>query len=114
VRASAAGWERAMVGPDNFSDLIQYLQSCAKSGADAELSQGSVELLLAAIRDFDPSQNGHLYPFEIVAYDGAGEEILGQASTQVIANVIFDKAAAREPDRKIVLRSGPAVLKRSP
>jgi hypothetical protein len=111
---AAVGWELAMVGPDNFSDLIQYLQSCVRSGASAELTPGSVELLLAAIRSLDPRQGGHLHPFEIVAYDGATEEILGQASTQAIADVIFAKAAASEPDRKIILRSGSAVLKSSP
>ena len=103
-----------MDGPDSFNDLISYLESCAGSGAGAELTAESVELLLSALHNVDPPRNAHFQRFEVVAYDGATEEILGQASTEAIASVIFTEASANEPDRKIVLRSGSLVIKSAP
>jgi hypothetical protein len=103
-----------MDGPDNYHDLIDFLESCAKAGAGAELTPESVELLLSALRHGDPSSVAQVLRFEIVAYTGATEEILGQASSQAIASVIFAEASANEPKRKMVLRSGSSVIKSAP
>jgi hypothetical protein len=103
-----------MDGPDSFQDLINFLESCAEAGAGAELTPESVELLLSALRHGDPSSGAHVLRFEIVAYDGATEEILGQASSEAIASVIFAEASASEPKRKMVLRSGSSVIKSAP
>lgn len=103
-----------MDGPDSFDDLISFLESCAEAGAGAELSSESVELLLSALRHGDPQLGAHALRFEIVAYTGATEEILGQAATQAIASVIFAEASASAPGRKIILRSGSSVIKSAP
>jgi hypothetical protein len=103
-----------MDGPDSFYDLIDYLESCAKSGAGAELTPESVELLLSALRNIDPPGNDDFQRFEVIAYNGATEEILGQATTEAIARVIFTEASGSEPNRKIILRSGSNVLKSAP
>jgi hypothetical protein len=103
-----------MHGADSFQDLINFLEACAKARAGAELTPESVELLLAALRHSDPQQSADVHRFEIVAYDGVTEEILGQASTEAIASVIFAEASASEPKRKIILRSGSSVIKSAP
>jgi hypothetical protein len=103
-----------MDGADSFQDLINFLESCAEAGAGAELTPESVELLLSAIRHSNPPSGAPLLPFEIVAYDGATEEILGQASTEAIASVIFAEASANAPGRKIILRSGSRIIKSAP